>query len=357
MRTWKEVVRAPNLITGYLYFYVHFVVEVLCFYVLSSLVGDSFLLWFAPLFYDALAFVPQSLFGYLEDRYPKLNLGLLGIFLLLLGFITYFFAVFSTIYYSLFLICIGNALLHVEGAEVTLRCSDGRLAHSAIFVGGGSFGVITGKLLLKSKFVVYLLIFLGLSTIPFIILAHLYKKETLSNVNPCAGYQHALFSEKKEVIILFAFLIVVVRGFMGYGLPTSWNKTIIQNILFYCSMGVGKIAGGYLADRYGVRRVGIMSSLLAIPFLLFGDHIMIISLIGVAFFSMTMSLTLGILVSVLKEKPGLAFGLTTIGLFLGTVPIFFFRISSFLWNGIMIVFLSLLCVFLFKRISAEVEHE
>ena len=46
---------------------------------------------------------------------------------------------------------------------------------------------------------------------------------------------------------------------------------------------------------------------------------MIVSLIGVAMFSMTMSITLAILVSVLKKKPGLAFGLTTIGLWLITM--------------------------------------
>ena len=68
------------------------------------------------------------------------------------------------------------------------------------------------------------------------------------------------------------------------------------------------------------------------------------------FFSMTMSITLGILVSCLKKTPGLAFGLTTIGLFLGTAPIFFFKITSTLVNIIMITILSLVCTFVLNYI-------
>ena len=76
---------------------------------------------------------------------------------------------------------------------------------------------------------------------------------------------------------------------------------------------------------------------------------MIISLIGVMLFSMTMSITLAILVSELKNTPGLAFGLTTIGLFLGTVPIFFFKISNKA-NILLIIFASLACSIVLSKI-------
>ena len=59
--------------------------------------------------------------------------------------------------------------------------------------------------------------------------------------------------------------------------------------------------------------------LLALPFLLFGDRYMLISLIGVMFFSMTMSVTLAVLVSVLPDAPGLAFGLTASALWPGMI--------------------------------------
>ena len=65
-------------------------------------------------------------------------------------------------------------------------------------------------------------------------------------------------------------------------------------------------------------------------------------IIGVMFFSMTMAITLGILVSKLKQAPGLAFGITTIGLFLGTAPIFFIRLDMSL-NIVLIITASILC--------------
>ena len=69
---------------------------------------------------------------------------------------------------------------------------------------------------------------------------------------------------------------------------------------------------------------------------------MVVSLIGLMLFSMTMSITLGILVSKLKKTPGLAFGLTTIGLFLGSVPAFFIKFNT-VTNIVLIIVMSILC--------------
>jgi len=129
---------------------------------------------------------------------------------------------------------------------------------------------------------------------------------------------------------------------MAYGIPISWNKTVIQTIILFSVMGLGKALGGILSDIFGIRKIAIISCLFAIPFLCFGDNNMFISLIGVMFFSMTMAITLAILVSKLKYIPGVAFGLTTIGLFLGTVPVFFIRMST-IYNIIFIVVASILC--------------
>ena len=145
------------------------------------------------------------------------------------------------------------------------------------------------------------------------------------------------------LVILLATLVVIVRGYVGYGIPTSWNKTIPQLILFYCIMGIGKALGGILSDTIGIRKVAFISTIVSIPFLCFGDNIMIVSIIGIMMFSMTMAITLGILVSVLKKSPGLAFGFTTIGLFLGTIPIFFIKITSFTINICLIITMSILC--------------
>lgn len=346
----KKALTSKNIVTGYLYFYVHFVTEIICFFSLARLVGDSVILWIAPFIYDAFAFVPQGLIGYISDKYRKINFGLIGTFILILGLIL--FNINSIhIYISIIVITIGNAFIHVSGAENTLRTSNGKLAHSAIFVAGGSFGVVTGKLLGATNFSFIFLIILALTMIPFILLAEEYEKDIKENKeNQCKNFNYHNIKINPMLVIALATLVVIVRGYMGYGIPTTWNKTVIQTIMLYSFMGIGKALGGILSDAFGMRKTAFISTIVALPFLLIGDNLMIISLIGVMFFSMTMAITLGLLVSVLKTKPGLAFGFTTIGLFLGTVPIFIFKITSTFINGIIISILTVLCLGILMKI-------
>lgn len=333
----KNLIKSDGIKTGYLYFYVHFIVEIVCFFYLSRVTNNSAFIWLVPFIYDGLAFVPQSIIGYLSDKYPKINISLIGVLLLVLSYLIYGLTNVS-IYISLILLCLGNAILHVSGAEDTLRSSDGKLSPAAIFVSGGSFGVVTGKLLARTSLNPLFLIIAILTIIPFALLSKTYVKKD-NNTNK---FDYVKESLNSNVVIFVAVLVVVIRGYMGYGIPTSWNKTTLQLIIFFCTMGLGKALGGILSDLFGIRKVAIISCLLAIPFLCFGDNNMFISLIGVMFFSMTMAITLGILVSKLKKSPGLAFGLTTIGLFLGTAPIFFIKLSM-LGNIIVIIVASILC--------------
>ena len=339
MKRLKDTLTSENIQCGYAYFYIHFVVEIVCFFYLSR-ISDSYAVWLVPFLYDAFAFVPQSLIGYVSDKFPKIKMSFIGVILLLLGIIVFSF-MNITKFVSLFLICFGNAFLHISGAETTLKNSRGKLSHSALFVSGGSFGVITGRLLAKTFISAWIMLPLILTLIPFILYADTFN----SKKSDCSKFNYVNNNMKYGLIIVIAVLVVIIRGYMGYGIPTSWNKTIIENILLFVFMGTGKALGGILSDSFGIRKVAILSTIFAIPFLIFGDNIMIVSLIGVMFFSMTMSITLGILVSVLKKTPGLAFGLTTIGLFLGTAPVFFIKISNTL-NIIMIITMSMLCSFL-----------
>lgn len=341
------VLKEKNITCGYLYFYVHFVVEVACFFFLTR-ISNSPIVWLVPFIYDAFAFVPQSIIGYISDKFPKIKFGIIGVIFLFIGIMIFSFFDVSK-YIPLYIVCIGNAFLHVSGAENTLKNSCGKLSHSAIFVSGGSFGVITGRLLAKTMIPSWLLLPFILTMIPFIMYADTFNDK---NSN-CNKFNYVKTNINYGLIIIIAVFVVIIRGYMGYGIPTSWNKTVLQNILLFTFMGVGKALGGILSDAFGIRKVAIFSTLLAIPFLCFGDSIMVISLLGVMAFSMTMSITLAILVSVLKKTPGLAFGLTTIGLFLGTTPIFFVKTPSILYNSIMIAVLSVLCSLLLGYVLKE----
>ena len=337
---------------GVLYFYVHFVAEVLCFFVLQSIVGDRWILWFAPFIYDLLAFIPQMAIGAISDRYAKIPFGPIGMLLIALGLCLFWFNLTASIITAIAIIAIGNACVHVNGAEVTLRHGQGKIAPAAIFVAGGSFGVITGKLLSPSAPLWFLLL-LAVSSIPVMLIAEKYRRATAAQKQPCKSFNFANKKLPLWLLIASVTFVVFVRSYIGYGIPTSWNKTIPQSIALFSFMGIGKALGGILVDKIGIRKTSLISTLGAIPFLIFGDKIMTISLIGVMFFSMTMAITLAILVSVHPKHPGVAFGYTTIGLALGVLPLFFYKITDLYVNCILIVIASLICLFILLKTTRK----
>ena len=341
---------------GFLYAYVHFVTEVVCFYALNACFGSGAGLWIAFLIYDLLAFVPQAPLGYLADKRQSIPFGLIGLVLLAAGLSLFY--VTSVPYLPLVVLCLGNCCTHISGAEATLRTANGKLAPSAIFVAGGSFGVITGKLLYLANVPFWALILLCLSAVVFVLYGDSFRTEANArSIIACKAFSYHRKTIGAAAVIVLCVFVVAVRGYMGYGIPTSWKKTLLETVLFFCAMGLGKGLGGVLADRFGVRRTAIASTVLALPFLLMGDQLILVSLIGVLLFSMTMSITLAVLVSVLPRHPGLAFGLTTIGLFCGTAPIFFFRFTTVFANSVLIAILTVVCVVaLFCAIGKDKEH-
>lgn len=334
-------------VTGIGYAFIHFAVEVMCFSVLIGVYNPGGYWWALACLFDILAFGLQAPLGVLFEKYNNAKPGVWGLIILSIGALIAFLSNDNVIFQfaSLIIITLGNAMVHIAGALSTLRVSEGRLSESAIFVGGGSFGVITGRLIGTDR---------TLWWIPFIITAvaivmaiiidirikRKYGRYAFSfDIEPC---RQKLVNKPVGITILILFLVVCVRAYIGYGLPTAWNKTVVQTILLFSFMGIGKMSGGILADIFGARKVGVISCLVAVPMLVFSNNIMWLSLLGVASFSMTMAITLGGLVSVLPKHPGVAFGVTTLGLLMGTVPLFFVRMPSRSVCDVLIVIMSVL---------------
>ena len=333
---------------GILYFFIHLIIEITSFYIVTTYTNSN-LVWVLALVYDFLAFVPQGLYGYLKDRGVNLNFTYLGLVLSTIALVLLYFNINPVI--VILVISTGNALIHVEGAEETLKSAKGKMTPAALFVSGGSFGLITGKLLSKYKVnVLYIIIINLLMIIPLFICRKFKNQIDSKNLEE---YNYANKSINYKLIIFYSTLVVVIRAYMGYGIPTTWNKTVLQTIMLFCFMGVGKALGGILIDHIGIRKTAFISTLGSLPFLIFGNNLMFVSLIGIMFFSMTMAITLGLIVSVLKKKPGVAFGFTTLGLFLGTLPIFFYKVDSVIVNSVIVTVLTLICVIILSVICRK----
>ena len=309
------------------------------FYVLTCYIKSPYI-WGLSLLYDFAAFVLQGFFGYLRDKGLRVNFGLCGTVLAIIALVLLYWN--RNVFLVVTVISLGNCLVHIHGAELTLRNSPGKITPSAVFVAGGSFGVVTGKLLASHGVAVPWILGLNLlMLIPVLLAERIKEGDGEENL-----MQYHFSNEKINgvAVIVLATFVVAVRAYMGYGIPTSWNKTELQTIALYVSMGVGKALGGILADRIGIRLTAVISTVGALPFMVFGSDMIAVSLIGITSFSMTMAVTLALIVSRMPRYPGVAFGCTTIGLFLGTLPFFFFRIRSVLTNAVIIALLTIPCV-------------
>ena len=344
------------IVSGFMYFYIHLVAEVLCFFFLHSIVGNSFILWLAPFVYDILAFIPQILIGAISDRFVKIPFGVIGILLMILGLCLFGLNGTLPVMAVVIIMALGSACIHIDGAEVTLRHGKGKIAPAAIYVAGGSFGVVIGKLLAGS-IQIWPLLILALTTIPVIVLAGKYRRQTANIDVPCKQFDYSSKTVAVWLIAITVAFIVMVRSYIGYGIPTAWNKTALQMVLLFSFMGIGKALGGILTDKIGIRKTAFISMLGALPFLVLGNDNMIVSLIGIMFFSMTMAITLAISVSAFPKTPGFAFGITTVGLALGALPIFFFRIDNMIINTVMIVAASIMCLFIILKITRKEKNE
>lgn len=329
-------------LTGTKYFFVHACVEIVCFYLLrihfpTAMAGA------VALSYDFFAFLPQGLIGDFIIKHRKIPYETAGHLLMAAGGVCILaFPAKAVHVLGYILLALGNAVLHECGAVATVAESEGKIFPSALFVAGGSFGVVIGQTMGTHQVSPYFLL------IP-LVLSELLCLSAKTSVRKEKYPEFSVVSPKVAAgtVLLIAFLVTAVRSYIGYAIPISWNKEVWQSFFLFFIMGAGKALGGYLADRFGARKTAFIGTLAAIPFLLFGDRVMIVSCIGVFFFSMTMSITFAMCLSILKTNPGLAFGITTAGLFLGLLPAFFIQFSPAV-NAVLITVFSVLCFMLLR---------
>ncbi len=338
-------------------FFIHACIEIICFAILSHTFGlSSFTKVMVYLAYDMVAFYPQFVGGLIHEKYPKLNIPSIAVAIMALGLLVLEYdTVSARSIAAVVLIAISNALLHDCCAIHTTLISKGKLFPSALFVAGGSFGVVIGQTLgntpsfEKCHLFVILFIMWGLLLLTnHAWLREDYKYPVFNIVKPQKGNTFA-------IVAFSAYFVTFVRSYIGYAIPISWKKSLWQAFLLFFVMGVGKALGGYLADKFGAKKVGVYSTIACIPFLIFGENLMVVSILGIFFFSMTMSITFGMFLSIIPKNPGVAFGLTTLALGNGImVPFAIGQISNTV-NIILIVTLSLLCSWILSRTLKE-EH-
>lgn len=321
---------------GFLFLIFHLCIEVVS-YALFYLKFKSHMVTFFVILYDFFAFCPQLLVGDFYNRNKKTNIGLIGAAFFVAAILLAKFDNFNIYLLSVLLLAIGNAFLHVCGAVATASVSQNKIFPSSLFVAGGTFGIIIGRYLANIKINTYYL-FIPILIIVFISIftAKRWCKSKVEYINVDIINKKYSFA----VILLIAIIVVMVRSYMGFVIPINWKSEFYHSILLFTFLGIGKAIGGLLCDKFGYKFVATISTLLCVPFIIIGKDFMFASLFGMLLFSMTMSVTYAMVLSIIKNNPGVAFGVTTIGLFLGAVPVFFIKFDA-LTSMVLVVLLSL----------------
>ncbi len=288
----------------------HFLVDFSCAFLLFRrflFSGDWML---ALLLYNFCAFALQLPIGILADwrgkSYPVF--AALGCALVALSYLLPWALAASV------LAGCGNGLFHVGGGCEVMASSPRRAAPLGVFVAPGAFGIYLGTLLGKGERFSPWICALALLAAGVLCLARSGGAPIPDAVKSSCG-RHA------APAAVALFLVVLLRSWAGFQQGFSWKTGLLAAAASACTV-LGKAAGGFLSDRFGLRRAGCISLLGAAALFCFGEHAPA-GLAAIFLFNLTMPMTLHALSLRWPQWRGTAFGLLTFALFLGFLPQYF----------------------------------
>lgn len=293
----------------YLLSFLHFFVDGICAYTIFNrlYVTESYtVIILVFVIYNTLAFMTQPFFGMIIDAVGKEKLWLnASLILLLLGAIIPLYT-----WISLFLIGIANSMFHVVGGKYTVYLSKDKSAYLGLFVALGASGLAIGTYI----YTPFLLpLFVSITAILGLIC--LLLKDEHSDRPKQHTMPQLLGTEKRYVFVLS--LAVTIRAIIGKAAPPLFEPTTFLLVGIGISSTLGKMIGGILADRIGIRlTVWITLPLSLIGYLFFREHA-VIYLLSTLLFNTTMPITLFLSNQNMKQREGLSFGILAFTLFPG----------------------------------------
>jgi FSR family fosmidomycin resistance protein-like MFS transporter len=235
---------------------------------------------FAMLFQLA-ASIAQLGFGHIADRWKPRVLLIAGPFLAV-GVLSFVGVATSKVMLGAVLMLggLGTAAFHPPAAALAHRLG-GRQSGLAmsVYITGGSLGLALGPLVFAPFVQRFGVTWTPLLALPALLVVGAFAARVPRfelNSGGSGGGLHTLRPYAKPLSLLYA--IVVLRTLTSLaiatfvpvlltrrGLPVGAAGSIVAVYLF--ASGLGGFVGGPLADRFGARRVIILSLVLAVPFL------------------------------------------------------------------------------------------
>ncbi|MBQ7146219.1 MAG: hypothetical protein IJR95_05575 [Lachnospiraceae bacterium] len=312
----------------------HLLVDGICATVLINDPGDA--AWAASLLlYNTMAFSTQCLTGMLPDKYGRgESFVLLSALLLAVGAAG---ASLPLLLRSVFL-GLGNSLFHVSGGYITLKESD-NMTPLGIFVSPGAVGLFLGGTFpgLRIPFMGLLMLLAGLLALGA---EKRGKEERSSGEKP--GIQAPVLPEDsltwKGAALYAGFLLLAIaaRALGGAAVSFPWKNGLLPALLLTLAVFLGKCSGGFLADRFGIKKIALLSAPLAMILTAFCGQWMLPSLLGQWALNLSMPITLYLIYRLYPNSPGFAFGLAASALWPGVLLGNIVRPSGF-WAPLMVL--------------------
>ncbi len=340
----------------------HFLIDLACLYFLFLHYPQSgFIAGIqTALLYNFLAFALQVVIGYFFDQFPVNRSTSLGILLIIGGYVCGFWDAPAI---GLVFCGCGNAFYHVGGSIGIARPDKKGLRDSGIFVSAGALGVSLGTYL-ATKVTDETTILINRSPVStsfcillLLILLLLLQTQVVDRKQDCKNvFSTELSAATRTVLLLLTLVAVFIRSLGGLLFPTSYRTlfTLPENNIFSVFLlaiasGIaaflGKFLGGFLSNlcttilhkvtrfqhldiRSGNYLFGILTLLSSTLLLTLGETIPLLCFLSILCFHAAMPVTLFELYCILPDHPGFAMGLSTLMLFLGSLPAAFVPMNT-----------------------------
>lgn len=326
--------------------FTHFLIDLTCHALLTYAMyhyADIPLLWSVVL-YNGLAFAFQLPIGALADLLGSTRgFSALGCVLVAV----------ACLLPSSLAIClvagVGNALFHVGGGRESLLLSNGRFAQIGLFVAPGALGVYFGPRIID----ILWLYRLALPGVLFLLAAY-FSLTGARCVRFADDSPLSLSRGKKLVILVCMFLTVFLRAYMGTVAQFSVSGHFPFALVMTLCVFFGKLFGGILADRFGAFRFSLIAQPLGLGLYLGALFFPYLALPAALLFNTTMALTAFTLYRLQPKLAGGMFGVTTVALFLGSLPkMLRFETPFFNWWGLLLIGIMSTTLLLFGLHLAE----
>lgn len=314
------------------YSVIHCIVDMACAMliagILTPVVTNSNVLWLGVLLYNLFAFAFQLPFGIVADKYNKNAIvSAIGCLFIILAYVVSPISILACV-----LAGIGNALFHVGGGIDVLNISEKKATLPGIYVATGALGLYIGSKTVYLGFDKFYLV-ISLLILSILAMLWLYKqakgKYNINNEEPVFEE----LSTKKNIIMYCLLFTICMRGYLGLILNFDWKSSFEMGLVCVIAVVLGKMLGGIVGDQFGWRKTSTISLLLSAILFIFAFNNSVCGVLAMLFFNMTMPITLTALSNTFNNNKGMAFGLTTLALFIGAVPVLF-GYTEFLFSGV-----------------------